>query len=50
MQFNYLLSWHVVVMKGGVLNLNRAKLTSQMAFRRRIPLVIHLHIQQLSSI
>ena len=34
MWFNYLLSWHVVMMKDGVLNINRAKLTSQMGFRR----------------
>lgn len=34
MWFNYLLSWHVVMMKDGVLNINRAKLTSQMGFGR----------------
>lgn len=35
MWFNYLLSWHVDTMKDGVLNINRAKLTSQMGFGRR---------------
>lgn len=49
-QFNYLLSWHVVVMKERVLNINRAKLTSQMGFRRGNPSAIHLHIKLLSSI
>lgn len=49
MQFNYSLSWHVVVMKEGVLSINRAKLTSQMGFRRGKP-AIHLHRKQLSSI
>lgn len=34
MWFNYLLSWHVVMMKDGVLNINRAKLTPQMGFGR----------------
>lgn len=34
MWFNYLLSWHVVVMKDGALNINRAKLTPQMGFGR----------------
>lgn len=49
-QFNYLLSWHVVVMKERVSNINRAKLTSQMGFRRGNPSAIHLHIKLLSSI
>lgn len=49
-QFNYLLSWHVVVMKERVSNINRAKLTSQMGFRRGDPSAIHLHIKLLSSI
>lgn len=50
MQFNYLLSWHVVVMKERVSNINRAKLTSQMGFRRGNPSAIHLHIKLLSTI
>lgn len=49
MWFNYLLSWHVVTMKDGVLTINRAKLTSQMGFGEGTPAATHLHKKQLEK-
>lgn len=47
MQFNYSLSWHVVVMKEAVLNINRAKLTSPDGLQKRETYSkLHLHIKQ----
>lgn len=46
MQFNYLLSWHVVVMKEAVLNINRAKLTPPDGFQKETYIEIHLQMKQ----